>query len=219
MTTINTFNRRLPEGLVQNLEIGCGERKQKGYVGIDVRDCGQEIVWDVREGIPLPDNTVDSVVSSHTIEHFTDDEAREVFKEIHRVLKKGGRTYHILPHQQDSRAYYFDHKTFWNEDRIVSLIGVPGLEGFIIKANHMTTEKNAANMKELEFELIKITFKVLNKFCKFDNLMIYETEKYFLVQTVNKGEKYITKTTIGKIHWRVIESVYYKVGEQEIKLK
>jgi|688.fasta_scaffold2793752_1 hypothetical protein len=74
-------------------------------------------------------------------------------------------------------------------------------------------------LTEREFELIKITFKVLKKFCKFDNLMIYETEKHFLVQTVNKDEKYITKTTIGKIHWRVIESVYYKVGEQEIKLK
>jgi predicted SAM-dependent methyltransferase len=156
MTTINVFNRKLPKIEVKNLEIGCGERKQKGYIGIDVRDCGQEIVWDVREGIPLCDNSVESVISSHTIEHFTEDEVKDVFREIYRVLKKGGRTYHILPHVNDSRAYYFDHKTFWNEDRIVSLIGVPGLEGFIIKHNHMTTEKNAANMKELEFELIKI---------------------------------------------------------------
>jgi predicted SAM-dependent methyltransferase len=155
MTFVTKFNRRLPEGLVSKLEIGCGERKQKGFVGIDLRDCGQEIVWDVREGIPLPDGSVDEIISSHTIEHFSDDEVREVFKEIYRVLKNGGTTYHILPHVDDPRAYYFDHKTFWNEDRIVSMIGVPGLEGFIIKQNHSTTEKNLCGMKELEFELVK----------------------------------------------------------------
>jgi hypothetical protein len=74
-------------------------------------------------------------------------------------------------------------------------------------------------LTEREFELIKITLRVLKKFCKFDQIMIYETEKHFLVQTVNKDEKYITKTTIGKIHWRVIESTYCKIGESEIKLK
>jgi len=156
MTTLHIQKRRLPVGLVPKLEIGCGERKQKGYVGIDVRDCGQEIVWDVREGIPLPDNTVDEVISSHTIEHFDDEECEKLFREIHRVLKKGGRTYHILPHLDDKRAYFFDHKTFWNEERVVSMLGVPGLDKFIIKANHSTTEKNSAGMIELEFELIKI---------------------------------------------------------------
>jgi predicted SAM-dependent methyltransferase len=155
MTTINQVLKRLP--IIKepiNLEIGCGARLQKGFIGMDVRDCGQEIVWDATEGIPLAGDTVDSIVTSHVIEHFTDEEVKGIFREIYRVLKKGGTTYHILPHVTDPRAYYFDHKTFWNEERIESLLGVPGLEGFIIKTNQ-TVVKNRIGMKELEFELIK----------------------------------------------------------------
>jgi hypothetical protein len=78
--------------------------------------------------------------------------------------------------------------------------------------------KEVLTITENELELIKITFKVLKKFCKFDELKIYETENHFVIHTINRKEKYFTKTTIGKIHWRVIDSVCSKIGEEEIKL-
>ena len=68
------------------------------------------------------------------------------------------------------------------------------------------------SLTENEFELIKITFKVLKKFCKFDILKIYETENHFIVHTINRKEKYFTKTTISKIHWRVIDSFFSRIG-------
>lgn len=75
------------------------------------------------------------------------------------------------------------------------------------------------SITDKDYELIKITLKVLGKFCKFDEIKIYEDESYFEVCTVNRSEKYITKTRIGKVFWRVKDSILQKAGEKEIKLK
>ncbi len=138
------------------LEIGCGNNKQPGFIGIDVRDCGQEIVWDVRDGIPFPDNSIDTIWSSHVLEHFDNDECKELFREIYRVLKPGGTIESILPHAMDPTAFYFDHITFWNEERVSTLIGVPGLEGFEVVENKSTRETNNIGMIELLFKLKKL---------------------------------------------------------------
>ena len=149
--------RKLPtlKGNIK-LDIGCGNKTEKGFIGIDRRDCGQEIVWDVREGIPLPDNSVDFIWSSHVLEHFDNDECKELFREIYRVLKSGGVIQSILPHALDPTAFYFDHKTFWNEARVETLPGVPGLEGFKITKNVMTNKNNTRARLELLFELRKL---------------------------------------------------------------
>lgn len=156
MTTTNIFNRRLPnikQTKEVKLNIGCGKKYEKDFIGIDIRDCGQEIVWDVREGIPFPDESVDFIWSSHVMEHFTEDESENVLREMYRVLKPGGICQHRLPHQTDPTAYYFDHKTFWNESRIESLPGVPGLEGFIILQNERFN--GSRSFTELVFSLKK----------------------------------------------------------------
>ena len=70
-----------------------------------------------------------------------------------------------------------------------------------------------------EFELIKITLRVLGKFSKFDTIRVYDMEKHFEIHTVNRTEKYITKTNISKCSWRVTECVYHKAGEKEVKIK
>jgi predicted SAM-dependent methyltransferase len=149
--------RKLPKiiGKEIKLNVGCGNKNEKGYIGIDVRDCGQEIVWDVREGIPLPDNSVDFIWTSHVIEHFDNEECEGVLKEFYRVLKPGGISQNIVPHAADPTAFYFDHKTFWNEARIQTLTGVPGLEGFEITQNLMTNKANTRSRLELLFELKK----------------------------------------------------------------
>lgn len=138
------------------LNIGCGPKSEKDFIGIDVRDCGQEIIWDVRQGIPFPDNSVDMIYTSHFLEHLDNDEAEDFFRENYRVLKKGGKTAHVLPHATDPTAFYFDHKTFWNEERIDTLPGVPGLENFKIIKNQSDEEKGIRRaIRELVFVLEK----------------------------------------------------------------
>lgn len=46
--------------------------------------------WDLRRGIPYPDNSVDLIRCSHLIEHLTLEEAKNLLKEVHRTLKPGG---------------------------------------------------------------------------------------------------------------------------------
>ena len=138
------------------IEIGCGNNKGSQYIGIDTRDCGQEIVWDVRNGIPLPDGSVKEIWSSHVLEHFENDELKELFREFVRVLEPGGIIGARLPHQSDPTAYYFDHKTFWNEERVKTLPGVPGLECLEVINTESTRQMNNIGMLELIFELKKI---------------------------------------------------------------
>jgi len=104
------------------LNLGCGYLIEKDSIGIDIKDCGQDIVWDIRDGIPFPDNSADIVCSSHFIEHLSDDESYDLFLDIYRVLKVGGTTEHICPHSKDDAAHSLGHKTLWNERKIQSLV-------------------------------------------------------------------------------------------------
>lgn len=53
------------------LDIGCGDAKQKGFVGMDVRPLpGVDIVQDIEMfPWPLPDESVSMAVASHVLEH------------------------------------------------------------------------------------------------------------------------------------------------------
>ena len=114
--------RRLPKIKAKRINLGCGHLTEIDTVGVDVEDCGQNIVWDIRQGIPFPDNSADMICSSHFIEHLSDDESHDLFLEILRVLKVGGTTEHICPHSKDDAAHSVGHKTLWNEQKIHSLV-------------------------------------------------------------------------------------------------
>lgn len=68
-----------------------------GWENIDILSLRQYIPpeikflqWDLRRGIPYPDNSVDLIRMSHLIEHLTFEEAHKLLLEIYRVLKPGG---------------------------------------------------------------------------------------------------------------------------------
>ena len=103
------------------LDIGCGTNPQKDFIGIDVKDCGQEVLWDIRQGIPFPDNSVSEIYTCHFLEHLAVDEDIEFLKEVFRTLKTGGIFRNYTPHANGICAFFPGHKTFWNERRIVAL--------------------------------------------------------------------------------------------------
>lgn len=72
---------------MNKIEIGSGGRSRKGFIGIDIVQLpGVEIVADVdKEGIPLLDNSVEHLYSSHTFEHFVNFDF--VMSEVWRVCK------------------------------------------------------------------------------------------------------------------------------------
>lgn len=72
------------------LEIGAGYKKgRKGWVTLDMND-SCDLYWDLRRGIPFPDNSLDKIYSSHFFEHLTYKQAQILLKDCIRALKDGG---------------------------------------------------------------------------------------------------------------------------------
>lgn len=111
------------------LDIGCGKWKMEGYVGLDRLDFGQEIIWDINHGIPLPDSSVSEIYSSHTIEHLKTDELANFFSEVVRVAINGAPLVLRAPHSETIKAYYLCHFSYWNENMIKGIVeDCPNLE-------------------------------------------------------------------------------------------
>jgi len=98
------------------VDLGCGRAKDPDKIGIDWEDYGQEIVWDITKGIPLPDNSCIEIKAHSILEHLYPDDVIFVMKECHRVLKKGG-VFNIVVPYAGSEGSFRDptHKSFWTE--------------------------------------------------------------------------------------------------------
>lgn len=88
------------------LDLGCGPNKQPGYVGVDSREFpGVDVVADLRQVWPWKDGSVETVHSSHFVEHLTASERIHFVNELYRVLKPGGTAQIVVPHWNSHRAY------------------------------------------------------------------------------------------------------------------
>lgn len=151
------MKRKLPEIKYQpKLNLGCGHLVEKDSIGIDFHDCGQEVIWDIKDGLPFPDSSFEIVCSSHFLEHLTDKENKELFKEIYRVLKPGGETQHVMPHLKDPTARFFGHFSLWNKAKVNSIPNVEGLEGFKVISVVDIKDGGRGSILELAFSLKKL---------------------------------------------------------------
>ncbi len=84
---VNAILRGAPQIFV---ELGAGEKKGAGgWVTVDVsKHC--DLYWDLRRGLPFPDESVAGIYSSHFLEHLTFREAGTLLAECRRVLVPGG---------------------------------------------------------------------------------------------------------------------------------
>lgn len=111
----------LATGDVTNLEIGAGDKKgSNGWITLDMY-AGCDLQWDLRNGIPFPDNSVSQIYSSHLFEHLTFKESAVLMKECLRVLKPGGQFLICVPNSRlYIEAYNNNDQTFWNsQDRFM----------------------------------------------------------------------------------------------------
>jgi len=98
------------------IDIGCGVKKKPGTIGLDIRPLpGVDRVVDLtREPLPFEDSSVDSIFSSHCIEHLPDP--IHVFKEMTRVARHGASLEIWVPYGWHDSAFLWDHHTVWNEE-------------------------------------------------------------------------------------------------------
>lgn len=103
--TPSGFVRASVFGRAAILDVGCGQRKLPGAVGMDiVADSMADIVHDMdRTPWPFAGDTFDIILLNHVLEHAKD--ALAVLAEAHRVGKAGGRVVIQVPYFRSVDAF------------------------------------------------------------------------------------------------------------------
>ncbi len=98
---------------LKKIDLGGAFDCPKGYESVDLQDA--DIIADLNQGIPLPDNSVGVVRAWDILEHLKDKQ--KIMAEIHRVLCDGGWLLAGVP-STDGRGAFQDptHISYWNEN-------------------------------------------------------------------------------------------------------
>lgn len=75
---------------VTKIELGSGGKKRAGWLTMDLVP-GADVIWDLRWRLPLDESSVDVIYCEHVLEHLSFREVKELFGDIRRVLKPGGK--------------------------------------------------------------------------------------------------------------------------------
>lgn len=87
---------------VVKLHLGCGGERWRDFINVDLYDvsdtqpdtsrsgCVADAAGDMRH-LGLPDNSIDEIFTSHTLEHFTRWEAIDMLSDWHKMLKAGAK--------------------------------------------------------------------------------------------------------------------------------
>ncbi len=100
------------------VNLGCGEDYREGYINIDKFAKKVDIRHDLDVfPYPIESNTVDFIWMSDVLEHLKEPEL--AFKEIIRILKKGGEARINVPHYKHETSYMnLGHKSHFHEDAL-----------------------------------------------------------------------------------------------------
>jgi predicted SAM-dependent methyltransferase len=72
------------------LNVGCGYNILEGYINIDMVQTTPETVQKDILHIDYADESVDEIFMRHSIEHFFEDEIRQIMQNNYRMLRSGG---------------------------------------------------------------------------------------------------------------------------------
>lgn len=119
------------------LEIGGGDRPQF-RPNLDIRKLPTvDIVCDLNDKFPIEDGTYDGVFSSYVIEHISWRKVRDFIKEIHRVLKPGGKTFIITANLLE-QCRLLVNTPVWSDNEVCCIFGDQNYSGSDWRANSHT---------------------------------------------------------------------------------
>jgi predicted SAM-dependent methyltransferase len=99
----------------ERVQVGGGAHRIDGFYNIDAVPPA-DLLWDVREGIPLQDSTVRFMFSEHFLEHIDyPKSAKQYAREAHRVLAPGGRLVTGVPDAAFVLRHYPDNPALAEE--------------------------------------------------------------------------------------------------------
>lgn len=100
---------------LRRLNWGCGRSPQSGWINSDRKPGpGVDVPGDIRTGLPLADDSFDTVASVHALEEIPYSDLLPVLRELRRVLKPGGVLRLALPDlDKGIRAYLAGDRDFF----------------------------------------------------------------------------------------------------------
>ena len=153
----------LASGQPIKLDIGAGDTVRPGWVTLDISE-GCDLFWDLRNGIPFPDNSVQTVYSSHLFEHMDHAAGQSLLAEVRRVLVPGGEVSICVPNARLYIEAYLgitelepDHD-FWepalDQKEGISLVNyiayMAGEHKCLFDADSLLARLNAAGFADVE---------------------------------------------------------------------
>jgi predicted SAM-dependent methyltransferase len=106
------------------VQLGSGGQPKPGWINIDLFAEGADVVLDLREDLPFPDDSIRAIYSEHIFEHFAyPADAKHLLRESLRVLAPGGTFSLVVPDAGALlHAYVGDDRTFFEHDRLRSYL-------------------------------------------------------------------------------------------------
>lgn len=121
------------------LNLGCGYNKIDGYVNVDSDPrCNPDVVADLEQPLPWPDNSIDEIKMFHVLEHIgqTTKTYFDFWKEIYRICRADAVIRIIVPHHL--------HQNFHHDPTHCRKITVVGIDMFSQKRNMETIESGGS---------------------------------------------------------------------------
>jgi hypothetical protein len=114
---VENYNNKVPilEFPIR-LELGGGKFPQDGYINCDFDPEFAPIVWDLTNGIPLPDNSVSELYTSHFLEHLERIDYHYLLLEILRVCQNEAMVTIKVPYNETPEGRLPCHYGFFTEN-------------------------------------------------------------------------------------------------------
>lgn len=113
---VEQWGKKRLKAVYPKIQIGGGSHILSGFLNIDITPPA-DLLWDVREGLPLEDKSSDFIFSEHFLEHIDYPVSVKKFtKECFRVLRSGGVLVIGVPDSELAvKAYARRDKKFYNK--------------------------------------------------------------------------------------------------------
>ncbi len=107
----------------KKLNVGSGSHILDDYINVDHREIkGVDIVGDISE-IPVLENTIEEILASHVVEHFTEKQIMPILQHWYKLLRQGGKLRIIVPDIESMSIGFTRGEVSWDQLRTVTLGG------------------------------------------------------------------------------------------------